>query len=472
MFSLADVSGFNPRSSSRSEEIDAALSLERRQRRRVRAVQLLLLGPPESGKSTVRKQLQLLYDLAGFNAERHSWLTAIYLNIIESVRHILQTLEEDTVVEHAMLGATSGAVYSQLASPRNHTAERSGGRAALLRERLTPLLDVEQRLTHHLSEIVHDRSMNSDHLSVGTEWQARTEQLKPSSSALRCDRDDLGDHSRSMVSADTLVDSEFDSPTAHDKAEKEELLSKVSSILRASAEYISELVGLPDVEVLRANRRLRIAEWAEYFLPEIERVSQRDYIPSDDDVLHARTQTKGIVEQVFRVSASNVTKYMNVVDIAGVGGMKQVWISRCENTDAVIFVAPIGAFDETLDDDSKTNRLAYSTQLFKQLFSNRLLNMATWVLFMNQVDVLQRKIAAGVRLNTWLEDFGDRPNDLDTAMGYFKDRFHMIKDDIVPWRAHFTHFTSAVDTKSMHPVLQTVPKSILRRHLHECNCDI
>ena len=80
----------------RSEEIDAKLQLEGQQRKLERTVLLLLLGQPELGKSTVRKQLQLLYIPAGFDAERLSWRPAIFLNTIESIRHILETLEAAT----------------------------------------------------------------------------------------------------------------------------------------------------------------------------------------------------------------------------------------------------------------------------------------------------------------------------------------------------------------------------------------
>ena len=85
------------------------------------------------------------------------------------------------------------------------------------------------------------------------------------------------------------------------------------------------------------------------FLQEIERVASLDYEPSDgkcsisrrplkltstrysDDILHARVQTKGIVEQAFQVSTQYETRRLQVVDVAGVGGMKPVWAAHCDH---------------------------------------------------------------------------------------------------------------------------------------------
>ena len=253
----------------RSEEIDAKLQLEGRQRKQERTVLLLLLGPPESGKSTVRKQLQLMYDPAGFDAERLSWRAVIYLNIIESVRRNLEALEA-TIDNTDKLAADDFLVDHELEpdsmSPGTSscTVQLSGDRVAILREKLAPLLDAESRLTLFLSGNVENPPLQLDYTcNARPRWQIRTGHPTSSSAATSSDRDGPVDHSKSVISEDTLVGDETGWPNTHDKAEEDELVLEVSSTLRASMKHISDLVGLPDVEALRASKRLRFAPWTD-----------------------------------------------------------------------------------------------------------------------------------------------------------------------------------------------------------------
>lgn len=52
---------------------------------------------------------------------------------------------------------------------------------------------------------------------------------------------------------------------------------------------------------------------------------------------------------------------------------------------AIIFLAPISAFDQYLEEDPKTNRIDDSLQLFTQIVSNKLLAKAALVLMLNKV---------------------------------------------------------------------------------------
>ena len=135
---------------------------------------------------------------------------------------------------------------------------------AILREKLAPLLDAESRLTLFLSGNVENLSLELDysrHAHPG--WQVRTGYPTSDSATTSSDCDGLVDHSKSIVSEDTLVGDETSWPNTHDKAEEDELALEVSSTLRESMKHISDLVGLPDVEALRADRRLKFAPWTD-----------------------------------------------------------------------------------------------------------------------------------------------------------------------------------------------------------------
>jgi hypothetical protein len=97
---------------------------------------------------------------------------------------------------------------------------------------------------------------------------------------------------------------------------------------------------------------------------------------------------------------------------------------------AIIFLAPVSCFDQSLEEDHRVNRLvclsplptgssAYysrvaqedSVLLWKAIVSNRPLANTNLVLFLNKCDILQHKLAAGVRFAAHVVSYGDRPNE-------------------------------------------------------------
>jgi guanine nucleotide-binding protein subunit alpha len=101
--------------------------------------------------------------------------------------------------------------------------------------------------------------------------------------------------------------------------------------------------------------------------------------------------------------------------------------------DAIIFLAPISAFDQTLAEDPSVNRLVrdpvticlaspsfYLTQadslaLWTTVTSNKLLQKSNLILFLNKIDIMQAKLSAGIRLAQYLAAYGRRPNDFNSA---------------------------------------------------------
>jgi hypothetical protein len=75
--------------------------------------------------------------------------------------------------------------------------------------------------------------------------------------------------------------------------------------------------------------------------------------------------------------------------------------------------------------DPSVNRLE-DTLLWKQLVSNRLLAHVNIVLFLHKCDLLQRKLAGGVRLAQYMTSYRDRPNDFESVAAYFPNKFGVM----------------------------------------------
>jgi guanine nucleotide-binding protein subunit alpha len=72
-------------------------------------------------------------------------------------------------------------------------------------------------------------------------------------------------------------------------------------------------------------------------------------------------------------------------DVGGARTQRPAWQSYFSHVDALIFLAPISAFDQALAEDSRVNRLEDSLLLFKSICKSELLKNVNIILFLNKV---------------------------------------------------------------------------------------
>ncbi|OCH94427.1 G-protein alpha subunit [Obba rivulosa] len=455
-----------------SDSIDEQIRADReRYKKSKQDVKLLLLGQAESGKSTLQKQFQLMYNPTSLEAERLSWRAVIYYNIVRPVRRILDTLdlygdEPDSEDDDAATEATPSSPGSRLGGPgrplepsTSFSPASADLQLAALRARLSPLLAVEQSLTDRLSGGVNVSGSGKGSIFVRSGWQARTFGMafgRPRTSSGR----------PSIDEPRASLDGERRSKEAPVDAEQDKLAEDVSKVLIEYQDDVQELWQHPNVQRLRARRKLKLEEWAEYFLNNISRVSSPGYIPTTDDILHARIQTMGVAEHIFDVSLHGRTVTWHLFDVGGARGQRHTWVPYFDDATAIIFVAPVSAFDQYLDEDPRTNRVDDSLQLFKQICSNALLKNAHLVLFLNKTDILHAKLARGVAVKKYITSYGDRPNEFDAVVNYFRAHFTQVhKRNNENNRVLYTHLTSVVDTKATQSIITNVRDSIFRGYL-------
>ncbi|KAJ7126795.1 guanine nucleotide-binding protein [Mycena epipterygia] len=457
-----------------SEQIDEELRLEREKLRRSRGdVKLLLLGQAESGKSTLQKQFQLMYKPNSIEQERSSWRTVIYFNVVHSLKHILATLEawDDSFDDDPNAPQPTG-YYDQSSSsssansipplpnatPRAPSRPESpanfgrSNRIVSLRTRLSPLLATDSPLADRLSGGISVSGSGKGGVFVRSGWQARTVDKsvgkhwpKKSSSEM--------DYRRGR--AGYMADDDDDV-----------LLEEVGRMLGALKEDIRELWAHPTVKGLIMKRKLKLDEWSEFFLKDITRIASSEYVPTTDDILHARIQTMGVAEHIFDVDLHGKSVTWHLFDVGGARGQRHSWIPYFDTANAIIFVAPVSAFDQYLEEDPRTNRIDDSLQLFTQVCSNGLLKSVHLVLFLNKTDLLKAKIDNGLRVQKYITSFGDRTNDYETVVQYFRAHFLQVhRRNNENRRVLYTHFTSVVDTKATQRIIGNVRDSIFRGYL-------
>lgn len=441
-----------------SDAIDEQLRVERAELKRNRPdVKILLLGQSESGKSTTLKQFQLLHTPAAFQAERIAWRTVIYLNLVRSVRRILDTIsaerEEELFDAASVISDKHTSTSSVPTDPETHriAAEKHAEYSAIL----APVLELEGRLIHRLRE--DDDDDEATRLGDGStpgwstprgEYAVRTTSNWKRAFTLR--------RSRSKRVSTTPI-SWWDDP------------SDPVHVLDRCRDAMVRLWGDEWVRRRLVEKRVRLQESSGFYLDQIERITGKDYSPTDDDVLKARLKTVGVVEHPFMISMGTMRGNTNwvIYDVGGARNQRHAWAPFFQDVNAIIFLAPISAFDQVLTEDSRVNRLEDSLLLWRAVVSNKLLDKVPIVLFLNKCDLLREKLEAGVRLKSHMVTYGDRPNDYDSVSKYLRNKFGQLHNQNSPSRERelFIHYTSVVDKEKTAQIIASVREAILRLNL-------
>ncbi|KAH9949987.1 G-protein alpha subunit [Amylocystis lapponica] len=476
-----------------SDSIDEEIKQDReRYKKSKQDVKLLLLGQAESGKSTLQKQFQLMYNPRSLEEERLSWRVVIFYNIVRPVLRILDALDlygeagddDDIATEKVFGSPESGFAPSLQRRSSSIDLSQNGhemheyppspaptgpeSRLTVLRNRLASLSALEISLAARLSNGVDVSGSGKGSIFVRSGWQSKTFGFSLGRSRERTgsSKGRFSFTGQRTAPSDNATSDGSSVESVSALAEKDKLVEEAASVLNTYKDEVRELWEHPAVKKLRDARKLRLDEWAEYFLNNISRVSAATYTPTTEDILHARIQTMGVAEHIFDVSLHGRTVTWHLYDVGGARGQRHTWVPYFDDATAIIFLAPISAFDQYLAEDPRTNRVDDSLQLFKQICNNALLKNTHLVLFLNKADVLKAKLDRGVKIRKYITSYGDRPNEFETVVGYFRAHFAQVHTrNNENKRILYTHLTSVVDTRATQSIITNVRDSIFRDYL-------
>ncbi|KIH68292.1 g-protein alpha subunit [Ancylostoma duodenale] len=100
------------------------------------------------------------------------------------------------------------------------------------------------------------------------------------------------------------------------------------------------------------------------FLDSVDRISNVNYKPTDQDILLTRIKTTGIVEVAFVIKKV----HFRVFDVGGQRSERKKWIHCFEDVNAIIFIAAVSEYDEVLfEDETTVSRPLFARRIYKQI---------------------------------------------------------------------------------------------------------
>ncbi|CAG7848096.1 SubName: Full=Related to guanine nucleotide-binding protein alpha-4 subunit {ECO:0000313/EMBL:CCA75894.1} [Serendipita indica DSM 11827] len=474
-----------------SDAIDEQLRREKAElSKKKKEVRILLLGQSESGKSTTLKQFQLLYAPSSFTTEAPAWRPIIYLNLVRSVRRILEVItlaELDYDYDDRASVLSSPALDGRRPSINLNISDAEMHAFSSLRSTLSPLLVLEDRLINLLSD-PDEESGEATHFSEQASPIYPTGQNHVGGRSKEVwvqNGRNAGGWKRALGKLgrrrDTLSSNGHAGGTVNWTMDPDDPIH----VLRQCLPDMEALWQDPRVRNVLRARRIRLEESPGFYLNDMRRIVSSSYVPTIDDVLKARLKTLGVMEHRFSLDGpmsgggslfgSKINPHAEVewviYDVGGARNQRHVWAPFFDDVQALIFLAPISAFDQVLTEDPSVNRMEDSLLLWKSIVSNKLLKNVNLVLFLNKCDLLQQKLEAGTRLATYMTSYGDRPNDFESVSKYFRNKFAAMHQANTPnqERDLYIHMTSVVDTQATKKIITNVRDILLRDSLKGTN---
>ncbi|XP_071359525.1 guanine nucleotide-binding protein subunit alpha-12a isoform X2 [Trachinotus anak] len=228
--------------------------------------------------------------------------------------------------------------------------------------------------------------------------------------------------------------------------------------------YVMALSALwADVGIQEAYARrseFQLSESVKYFLDNLDRIGQLNYIPSKQDILFARKATKGIVEHDFVIKKIP----FKMVDVGGQRSQRQKWFQCFDGITSILFMVSSSEYDQVLMEDRRTNRLVESMNIFETIVNNKLFLNVSIILFLNKTDLLVEKIrTVDIRKN--FPEFRGDPRRLEDVQAFLVQSFSRKRRN--RGKPLFHHFTTAVDTENIRFVFHAVKDTILQENLKD-----
>ncbi|KAJ7479363.1 G-protein alpha subunit, partial [Mycena galericulata] len=450
-----------------SDQIDDDLRKERaeKKKRAKREVRVLLLGQSESGKSTVLKNFRLKYAASQWKAELRSWRAVIQLNLVQNVLTILDVMQDRLALPDPAPTASAPSSFTappygrvSIDSTLSDMTLVSTGRTITLSQkhrvlnlRLSPLRKVEEDLRRRLGAADPEFTFanGDDGAMNGLADDGRRRSVREF--GVRGWRGALG------------------FPTAGAKKPDEPMpVDEATEILATLRDDIISLWEDGDVRDLLRAKGIRVEDRPGFFLSDTARITNRTYVPTDNDVVRARLRTMGVQEWriMLENNSDNFGAEWVIYDVGGSRSMRHAWLPYFDAVNAIIFLAPISCFDERLAEDPSVNRLEDTLLLWKTIVSSKLLGKTTLIVFLNKCDLLKRKLQSGIMVNKYMISFGRRENEVGVVVKYLKDKFKdILRADASEPRTTYLYATSVTDTKATAATLNIVRDGIIREHL-------
>ena len=195
-----------------------------------------------------------------------------------------------------------------------------------------------------------------------------------------------------------------------------------------------------------------------FYFNGINRMFDPNWIPDDQDMLHARLRTTGITETLFELKELT----FRMMDVGGQRSERKKWIHCFEGVQCLLFMAALSGYDQCLVEDVNANQMHEAFMLFESLVNGEWFKDKPIILFLNKIDIFKEKLAASP-IRRHFPDYHGKDTDEEAAKQYFANRFRAINKNSN--REIYIYYTNATDTTLLKSTMQAVQDMLIQKNV-------
>lgn len=217
----------------------------------------------------------------------------------------------------------------------------------------------------------------------------------------------------------------------------------------------------------KTNTDTTMSEFADYFFTNVERIADKNYSPTNEDILKMRKRTIGSSSYYYNFNTTNVT----LIDVGGQKVERYKWQPLYEHADYLIFIASLSDFDQNLWEEQSIRRTQDSLILFSQIAGAEVFQDVPIFLILNKVDAFEKKLKKfpdkfkeaypGFTPTTPTNDNEINTNDAieHVKKAYLKEISPRSKRGYIE-----TFQLNAIDTNSVKNITQKIAQRVVSEH--------
>jgi len=230
--------------------------------------------------------------------------------------------------------------------------------------------------------------------------------------------------------------------------------------------YLGPLQRLWSEEVVRTawgrGNEAAVPENLQYFFQDLPRLFDAAYVPTEQDIVHARARTIGIMETTFKLREHE----MLMVDVGGQKSERRKWIHCFQDVTSILFLVSLSGYDQCLVEDRDANQMQDAMTIWDSICHSQWFKQTSIILFLNKNDLFEQKVKTS-DIRSFFPDFDGEVGNAVVGRDYFKKRFGRLaqKAGRAKEREIYIHTTTATDTELLRVVMAAVEDIVLRSNL-------
>jgi len=194
------------------------------------------------------------------------------------------------------------------------------------------------------------------------------------------------------------------------------------------AERIARLFNSPAITKTYERRsEFWLLDSFPYYIKNLPRFCEADFVPTEEDSVMARIRTTGIVvsELDQKINAEmkdepDMITYQ-VVDVGGQRNERKKWLHAFSDVKAILFIVNCAGYNQVLFEDSTKNRMIEELELFHSVTHNPMFADTPIFLFLNKKDLFETMVCEVDMKKTFPEYEGGK--NLKPALDFIESQF-------------------------------------------------